>query len=86
MTWLIEHAGQVISRMKVGSDGKTSYERVRRKSSSALLLPWGERTLYMPSTTNKVEKNRGERDYRYELGVYLGIIPESNDSWIGTRT
>ena len=86
MTWLIEHVGQVISRCKVGTDGKTPYERVKGKSASALMLAWGERVLYMPSTTNKEEKKRSKGDYRYLFGVYLGINAESNDCWIGTET
>ena len=55
MVWLIEHVGQIISRNKIGTDGMCSYERIKGKSPSALMLPWGERVLYMPSSTNTDE-------------------------------
>ena len=82
--WLMEHTGQIISRMKMGKDGKVPYERVRGKKPSAMIIPILERILYKPSTTKAAEKARVKTDYRFEFGIYLGIVPNSNESWIGT--
>ena len=91
MTWLIEHAGNLITRYKVGSDGATPYQRVKGKAPSNAVMPIGERVLYMPPKADKVRDERGKKvartkaDYRYVFGVYLGIKQDSNDSWIGTE-
>ena len=83
-TWLIEHTGQIISRLKVGKDGKVPYVRVRGKAPSAVMIPCLERVLYRPGTTKMEEKKRTKMDYVYKFGIYLGIVPNSNESWIGT--
>ena len=92
MVWLIEQAGSLISRYKMGSDGLVPYKRVKGKMPSNFIMPWGEKVLYMPPKATAIEGDDGKRhrktkdDYRYEFGIYLGIKSDSNDSWVGTAS
>ena len=70
MVWLIEQAGNLITRYKVGTDGLVAYKRVKGKAPSNFVMPWGERVLYMPPKKTKYENEsgkmvvRGKDDYR----------------------
>ena len=53
--WLSEYAGAILRRVKVGSDGKTGFERLGRRSRRAL-PGFGEKVLYHP------DRPRSERE------------------------
>ena len=72
MTWVIEHVGQIITRMKIGADGKVPYERVKGKKPSTIMLPILERVMYKPSDTTKVE-----REMQSRLWLRIRNIPRS---------
>ena len=63
---------------------------MKGKNPSNCVVPWGERVLYMPPKATKIEEVVGKKhaktkdDFRYEVGVFLGIKGDSNESWIGT--
>ena len=40
--WLVEHAGDLISKYHVGVDGKTSYERAKSKKFNKDMCEFGE--------------------------------------------
>ena len=91
MVWLIEHSANLISRYKVGADGLVAYKRVKGKNPSNIVIPWGERVMYMPPKSTKIEDSEGKKhdktkdDFRYNVGIYLGIKGDSNESWIGAE-
>ncbi len=83
LAWLIEHAGVLISRHKVGDDGKTAYERIKGKRPSNQILQFGEKVRFMPGRTNKGHANKLEPRFKY--GIYLGVHPTSSEAYIATE-
>ena len=76
---MIRHAGTLISRYQVGSDGRTAHERLRGRPYDRAIAEFGEKVLYsVPGTSG-----RGFRD-RWKVGVYLGARESSNDHLMGT--
>ena len=43
--WVVEYAAVLLNRGQVGSDGKTSYERLEGKSANLPGLQFGERLM-----------------------------------------
>ncbi|MDA8583876.1 reverse transcriptase domain-containing protein, partial [bacterium] len=83
LTWLIEYVGMIISRYAVGGDGRTPYERIKRKKCSMPICEFGERVLFMPSAP-KSKRDVRSLDPRYKYGVWLGIAGRSSEARIGT--
>ena len=81
LLWLIEYAGVNISRQKVHSDGKTSYEKLKGKKCSRSICEFGEKVLYMPLKPARETKDK----LKYEYGIFVGIIPKSNEMCISTQ-
>ena len=46
MIWLVQHAGDVVSKCQVGHDGKTAYERIMGKPFREEVLEFGESVYY----------------------------------------
>ena len=46
MPWIIEYAAFLINRFEVGRDGKTAYERCKRKTAKTLGIEFGEAVLW----------------------------------------
>ena len=44
--WIIRHAGYVITRCKVGSDGKTALQRMKGRKTHTPWVPFGESVLF----------------------------------------
>ena len=61
MQWLVRWAAMVQTRFKVGSDGKTSWERMKGKRCDLEVVPFGEKVWY------KKLKESGARDNK--MGV-----------------
>ena len=45
----IEQTEQLLTRYKVGAEGKSAYQRVRGKKPSNIAMPMREKVLFMPS-------------------------------------
>ena len=45
VAWLCEHAAYLLSRLEVGRDGRTAYERSKGKRATVLGLEFGETIL-----------------------------------------
>ena len=70
LPWLVMYAAMLIIACKVGDDGKTAYERRRRKKFKRELPEFGEIIWYLrPASAGK-----DQLDERWGDGVYLGII------------
>ena len=65
MMWLIEHAGDLMNRFRVGSDGRTPRERNTGKADSPTMAEFGESILFLP-----MDRDRGpaaELDSKFML-------------------
>ena len=46
VTWLVEHAADLINKFAVGADGKTAYERVKGKGYRGEVVEFGRKVMY----------------------------------------
>ena len=47
LPWLVSNAGVIITREKKVLDGKTEYQKIKSKSPSNKMMPFGERVVWM---------------------------------------
>ena len=52
-TWLVEHAADVLTKLNVGVDGMTAYEKIKGRAYSGMTMEFGLAVLYKNSA--KVE-------------------------------
>lgn len=69
--FLVEHAGTLLSKYKVYSDGKTAYERVTGRKSCPPMCAFGEKILFLPL--------KGARQRKWQYGVFLGVMDRSGE-------
>ena len=80
-TWLIEWAALSINRYHIGRDKLTAYQRVHHKECRKPIAAFGETVLYrVLDNAFNVEKHEA----RYREGVWLGLIPRTDEDLIGT--
>ena len=51
-----EYAAYLMNRLSVGRDGKVAYERIKGKKPTVMGLEFGEKVLYKPMKTVKIDK------------------------------
>ena len=78
--WLVEHAGHVYSRYRVGPDGRTPLERNRGKRIGRPVCEFAEQVLYMPLKASR----GGKADPKFSQGIYLGTLTRTGETVIGT--
>ena len=66
--WIVDHATDILNKCHVASDGKSSYERMKRRQHRGMLLPSG--TAVMFRVARKVPG--GVITERWHLGTWLG--------------
>ena len=66
--WLVEHAGDVLTKFLVGEDGRTAYERTKGKKCSGEMYQFGASIMHR--TSGKV--TGGVMADRWHEGVWLG--------------
>ena len=77
MMWLIEHAGDLMNRFRVGEDGRTPRERNTGKKDFPMMAEFGESVLYLP-----MDRDRGqtaELDDKFFHGIWLGLEKTTNE-------
>ena len=68
--WLIEHAAQCLHMYQTGrGDGLMPYQRIRGRVAMTRSVRFGEKVLYKPSKTVKMDKTEA----RWKYGLWLGI-------------
>ena len=80
LKWLVEWAAYVHSRFCVGKDGRTPFERWRGRKCKRPVCEFGETVLFMPLKGAR----GGKLDPKFEYGVFLGVIPETGETLVGT--
>ena len=77
LAWIVEHAGNMITRYRVGKDGKTAYQRLKGKAPSNTTSPLGEKVLYLPL------KSAGKQNKlapKFKYGVMVGVHPRTSEA------
>ena len=69
MPWLIEHTADVLSKFKVGDDGKTSYERLKVKKYVKELAEFGEKVHYRFETKAGSQQ---QLEVKWGEGFFMG--------------
>ena len=79
--WLVRHSAYVVTRTRIGSDGRTAYQRMKGRRSIEKLAPFAETRLFkIPKTLRKV----GDMEDRWELGTWLGSMMRSGEDLVGS--
>ena len=78
--WMVRCAAMMVSRLLVGKDGLTAYERRRGRKCR---IPVVEKVWYKEIRPGKVRANELESEWRE--GLWLGHSRRSNEAIIGTR-
>ena len=82
LPWIVEYSGTVITRYRVGKDGRTAYCRFKGNNPSSKVVPLGERVLYMPlKSTGK--KNKLALKFKY--GVCVGVHPLTSEALVANE-
>ena len=66
--WIVEHATDILNKCHVGSDGKSAYERLKRRPHRGVLLTFVTAVMFIVS--GKV--SGGVMIERWHLGTWLG--------------
>ena len=81
--WIVRWAAICYSRYKVGQDGLTSYERLRKRSCRALVVPVGETVWYKELGDGNDRKNKAVTEW-YK-GIWLGPSLQNSETLMGTE-
>ena len=77
MTWIVEWAALLHRRYKTGSDGLTTYERLKGKRPSRAVVEFGEQVLFKTvRASNEILPNTAPR---FEEGTVVGIREVSDE-------
>ena len=66
--WIVEHATDILNKCHVASDGKSAYERLKKRQHREELLPFGASVMFR--VAGKVPG--GVKTERRHLGTWLG--------------
>ena len=82
MLWLVRWVAMMYSRFKVGTDGKTAYERQKGRKCKQEVIPFAEKVMYKKLKESGARKQILES--QWEEGLWLGHNRTSNEVLIGT--
>ena len=66
--WIVEHATDILNKCHVASDGKSAYERLKKRQHRGELLPYGASVMFR--VAGKVPG--GLMSERWHSGTWLG--------------
>ena len=81
LTWLVRHAGLLVTRFEVGIDGRTAHERNTGKRATGPRIEFGESVLFKLQYHTRTNK----MDVDWFDGVYLGVWGVSGEHILGTN-
>ncbi|CAE7031422.1 unnamed protein product [Symbiodinium sp. CCMP2592] len=82
MMWLPRHAAYLLSRFRVGADGRTPYERTFGRKWKTPLVSFGEHVLFRPRQPRDGRKH--DLEPRVSMGMFVGV-GANNDVFIMTE-
>ena len=77
MLYIVQHAGAVITRCRIGHDGMTPYQRLRGKKAVTRMVRLGEKVLYMPLRDSREKMHKLESRFHY--GIWAGISAKNGE-------
>lgn len=77
LTWLGRHSNFLISRYRIGSDGRTAYERLKGKKWRRPMVTFGERVWFRPLKSYSKDKN--DLALKMQEGIFLGVHGRNGD-------
>ena len=80
LTWLVEHAGSILSRCQKGRDGRTPFDKSHGKKPTQEFVPFREKVLARPISSEPLNRMHP----RYKFGVWLGVRSNSAECFVGT--
>ena len=81
MTWLVEHAVDMLNKYSVGSDGETPYERIRGKAYHGEMFEFGRKVYHM----HPGKPSGGSMKERWGIGIFLGKLWKSDECIVYTE-
>ena len=82
LPWIVEYSGTVITRYRVGKDGRTAYCRIKGKNPSNKVVPLGEKVLYMPL---KSAGKKNKLAVKFKYGVFVGVHPRTSEALVANE-
>ena len=80
--WIIRHAGYPITRCRVRSNGRTSYQFMKSRRTTAKLLQFAEVVLFkVPKPHHRV----GKFEDRWDIGVWVGFLMWTGEHLVVTK-
>ena len=73
----------LLNRFEVGRDGKTAYERLKKKAAKMFGLEFGELLLWK---RKPIGGALGKMSCMWEDGVYLGLKATTGEIIVGTKS
>ena len=81
-SWLIPYVTEIMNKFKVGSDGRTAYERITGHKCRHIGVGFGECVNFMLETD---KGNRHKADSELMSGVFLGYVWRTTEYIVGTK-
>ena len=79
--WLVMHAANILNVFDLGRDGRTSFQRLRRRKMHPDLVEFGETMYYQPLKHHEL----GKAEARWDTGVFLGFRINSGEKIVATK-
>ena len=80
VSWMVQHAGYLLTHVQVSRSGRRPYEKLKGKASQKELCEFGEKIHFMPL---KTDGGVGSLGARYVTGIWLGINERNSEVYIG---
>ena len=78
LPWLVGRAGGILSRCQKGRDGRTQFERLHGKKHTQEFVPFGDKVLARPISSEPLNR----KNPRYKFGVWLGVRNNSAQCFV----
>ena len=82
LAW-IENAGTVITKYRVGKDSRTTYQRLKGKKPSNMIVRLGEKVLYLPL---KSARKQNKLAPKFKYGLYVGVNAWTSEALISNES
>ena len=79
--WMVRHAGMLITRSRIREDGRTAYQLIKGRRTTAKLVPFGETILFK---IPKTQHDAGDFQDRWQQGVWVGFVMRTGEHVVAT--
>ena len=82
MSWLVSFTSEVLSKYKVHTNGRTTYEMTTGHRCKMLVCGFGEK-VHFKISTEKTRRNK--MDTEWDVGYFVGLSPRTTEYLIATE-